>query len=95
MAKTGLLASYEKLTLLLSKDALEILVTLRQKECRFKELPGNSFTKSKRLKELKKEGLIKSIIMNQEVTEKAIIGYQLTEKGEKVLQKLDELFKIM
>ena len=95
MSKTNLFIYSQKLTSVLSKDALDILFMLRDKNCRFKELSGNSFTKSKRLKELRSAGLIESVILNQGSTERTVIGYKLTEKGAKILQKLDELFKII
>jgi len=95
MVKPSLLIYSERLAILLSKDSLNILFMLRGKNCRLKELSGNSFTKSKRLKELKVSGLIESIIMNQDSKERAVVGYKLTDKGENILKRLDELFEII
>ncbi|MBU1165890.1 winged helix-turn-helix transcriptional regulator [Candidatus Micrarchaeota archaeon] len=81
-----------KLSLLTRQEALGILFQLREKSCRFKELSGNSFTKSKRLKELKEVGLIEYSV-SEEKKGKPTINYQLTKKGEEILSTLDKLLK--
>lgn len=88
-------AYLKKISLLLKKDALRILLKLREKECRFKELPGNSFTKSNRLRELRAEKLIEQVILTENAKERSVVGYKLTQKGSKILENFDLLFKIL
>ncbi len=81
----------QTLSKLMKKDALLYLYLIRQNPSRFKDLPGNSFTKAARLKELVELGMIdKSIVIEKSETS---LGYKLTDKGERIMTKLDELLR--
>ncbi|VVC03454.1 Uncharacterised protein [Candidatus Bilamarchaeum dharawalense] len=95
MLKSDLPHYSQKIASVLKKDSLDILFLLRQHNCRFRDLPGNSFTKSKRLKELRLAGLIEPVIIEQDRKERPVIGYRLTEKGVNLLDKLEIIFKIL
>ncbi len=71
---------------------LDILEALLQNPKRFSDLNKAcpiEKTRSKRLKELKVEGLIEVIVM--EKGRRDFMHYKLTEKGESVLRKAKEI----
>jgi len=75
---------------------IELLETLLEKPRRFVDLSKccpNDRTKSVRLKELKKAGLIKTIIL--EVREQSFIHYSITKKGEEALRLLQQLERLI
>jgi DNA-binding HxlR family transcriptional regulator len=95
MVKPSLSQYSEKIAKIPRKESLDILFMLREHTCRFKDLPGNSFTKSKRLKELRFSGLIEPTIIEEGRKGRAVVGYRLTEKGVSVLDKIDGLLKVL
>ncbi|MCD6431561.1 helix-turn-helix transcriptional regulator [Candidatus Bathyarchaeota archaeon] len=71
---------------------IEILEAVSEKPRRFvdlKEHCPNDKTRTDRLRSLKKNGLLKSIII--EVKGQSFIHYAITEKGEKALNLLQQL----
>ncbi len=93
MKKLDILDFAQKISRALRKDSLQILLMLRERTCRFKDLPGNSFTKSRRIKELRADGFIEPVII-EESKARTVVGYKLTGSGIKLLSKFDELFKL-
>ena len=71
---------------------IEILEALREKPRRFVDLKAhcpNDRTRENRLKALKKNGFIKTVII--EIKEQSFIHYDITEKGEKAFKLLQQL----
>jgi len=71
---------------------IDILESLCKKPLRFVDLKDkclNDRTRANRLKELKKKGFIKTIIVD--VDEQSFVHYVITSKGEKALCLLREL----
>ena len=71
---------------------IEILEALREKPRRFVDLKAhcpNDRTRANRLKALKKNGFIKTVII--EIKEQSFIHYDITEKGEKAFKLLQQL----
>jgi len=71
---------------------IEILEAVREKPKRFVDLRGhcaNEKTRTHRLKTLRRNGFIKTIIL--EIKGQSFIHYTLTNKGEKALQLLQQL----
>lgn len=66
--------------------ALEILESLHESPKRYSDLAVfNDKTKTKRLRELEKSGLIKPILKKGK---RPVICYSLTEKGEELIEQL-------
>ncbi len=75
---------------------MEILEAVNESPKRYMDLKDhcpNDRTRSTRLKELKKHGLIEAVIV--EIEEQSIIHYAITEKGEAVLRLLQQLERML
>ena len=86
---------YKVVELLARAFAIEILNALNEEPLRFVDLKDycpNERTRALRLKELKKIGFIMATAM--EIENHSYIHYQITEKGRKALQLLNELEKL-
>ena len=85
-----------KIAKLLTKNyTIEILLALNEKPLRYAELKKhcpNDRTRTMRLKELKKVELISVIV--KEVGNHDFLHYQITEKGRKALQLINQLSEI-
>jgi DNA-binding HxlR family transcriptional regulator len=71
---------------------IEILEALRERPMRFMDLREhcpNDRTRANRLKGLKKNNFIKTVII--EIKEQSFIHYAITEKGEKAFELLQQL----
>lgn len=72
--------------------SIEILEALSEKPMRFNDLKmqcPNDRTRTRRLKTLRKEGFIKTIII--QIEERNFIHYAITERGAKALKLLKQL----
>jgi DNA-binding HxlR family transcriptional regulator len=72
--------------------SIEILEALNEKPMRFSDLKTqcpNDRTRTRRLKNLRENGFIKTIII--QIESRNFIHYTLTEKGEKALALLKQL----
>jgi len=72
--------------------SIEILQALSEKPLRFSDLKKqcpNDRTRTSRLKKLREGGFIKTVII--QIEERSFIHYDLTEKGKKVLELLEQL----
>ncbi|RLI21958.1 hypothetical protein DRO54_02395 [Candidatus Bathyarchaeota archaeon] len=86
---------YKIVKLLARAFAIEILHALNEAPLRFVDLKDycpNERTRALRLKELRKIGFIMATVI--EIENHSYIHYQITEKGRKVLQLLNELEKL-
>jgi len=75
--------------------AIEILQALNEAPLRFVDLKDycpNERTRTLRLKELRKKGFITTTVI--EIENHSYIHYQITEKGRRALQLLNELEKL-
>lgn len=83
----------KRISLLAKKDALAILFDLENRPKRFSELPGNTDTRTKRLRELEENSLIEPVIINRKKRRKPVVAYKITEKGVAVLRDVEDLEK--
>jgi len=86
------LGKYKIVKLLARAFAIEILNALNETPLRFVDLKDycpNDRTRALRLKELRKIGFIIATI--KEIENHSYVHYQITEKGRKALQLLNEL----
>jgi len=86
------LGRYKVVKLLARAFAIEILNALNETSLRFVDLKDycpNDRTRALRLKELRKIGFIIATI--KEIENHSYVHYQITEKGRKALQLLNEL----
>ena len=86
---------YKIVKLLARAFAIEILQALNEVPLRFVDLKDycpNDRTRALRLKELRKIGFIITTV--KEIENHSYIHYQITEKGRKALQLLNELEKL-
>ena len=89
------LNKYKIVKLLAKNYTIEILSALSEKPLRYAELKKhcpNDRTRTIRLKELKKVELISVIV--KEVENHDFLHYQITEKGRKTLQLINQLTEI-
>ena len=86
---------YGRVKLLARAFAIEILNALNEKPLRFVDLKDycpNDRTRAIRLKELKKLGFIVTVI--EEIENHSFICYQITDKGRKALQLIEQIEKL-
>ena len=86
------MGKYKVVKLLARAFAIEILNALNETSLRFVDLKDycpNDRTRALRLKELRKIGFIIATI--KEIENHSYVHYQITEKGRKALQLLNEL----
>ncbi len=83
----------KKLSVLAKKDSLNILFELRDAPKRFSDLPGNTDTRSRRLRELEENKLIEPTIVSQRRRGRPTVAYRITEKGLVVLKDAEALAK--
>jgi DNA-binding HxlR family transcriptional regulator len=72
--------------------SVEILEALSGKPCRFSDLKAqcpNDRTRTRRLRELREKGLIRTIIIS--IEDRNFIHYILTEKGKRALELVKQL----
>jgi len=89
------LEKYRIVKLLAKSFAVDILQALGSESLRFvdlKEHCPNDRTRSLRLKELKKHGFI--IVILKEIENHSFIHYEITNKGRKALELIEELEKL-
>ena len=89
------LEKYRIVKLLSKSFAVEILQALDSEPLRFvdlKEFCPNDRTRSSRLKELKKHGFI--IIIVKEIENHGFIHYEITNKGRKALELIEQLERL-
>lgn len=79
-----------KLSVISKRDAISILYELRHEAKRFSDLPGNTDTRTKRLKELSDAKLVEPTLV-KEKRSRPKIAYKITEKGLSVLEDVEEL----
>ncbi len=79
-----------KVKIVSKKDAIEILYALKESPKSFTQISGNMDTKSKRLKELMKHALVKTLVMEGK---RKKVGYAITEKGIIILNDVENLGK--
>ncbi len=85
----------KNIILLAKTSTIEILSALNEAPLRFVDLEKycpNESTRSTRLKELRKRGFITVII--KEIGSQSFIHYQITEKGKKALELVEQLEKL-
>ena len=86
---------YGKVKLLAKAFAIEILNALNEKPLRFADLKDycpNDRTRAIRLKELRKLGFVVTVI--KEIENHSFICYQITNKGRKALQLIEQIEKL-
>ena len=86
------MGKYKVVKLLARAFAIEILNALNETPLRFVDLKDycpNDRTRALRLKELRKIGFVIATI--KEIENHSYVHYQITEKGRKALQLLNEL----
>ena len=81
----------KKLAVLAKRDSLSILYELRDSPKRFSDLPGNTDTRSRRLRELEENRLIEPTIVSQRRRGRPIVAYRITERGTVVLRDAEAL----
>ena len=79
-----------KIKIVAKKDAIDILYSLKDSSKSFTQISGNMDTKSKRLKELIKHSLVKTLVMDGK---RKRVGYSITEKGIMILSDVENLGK--
>ena len=87
---------YKALKLLAKAFTAEILQALNENSLRFvdlKEYCPNDRTRTLRLKELRKTDFIAVIV--KEVDDHSYVHYQITDKGRKALELIEQLEKIV
>ncbi len=77
-----------KIKVVAKKEAIGILYSLKESPKSFTQISGNMDTKSKRLKELIKHSLVKTLVMDGK---RRKIGYSITEKGIVILSDVENL----
>jgi len=90
-----ILNKYKIIKLLAKNYTIEILLALSEKPLRYADLKRhcpNDRTRTMRLKELKKVGLISVTVT--EVENRDFLHYQITEKGKKTLQLINQLAEV-
>ncbi|MCL5011345.1 MAG: winged helix-turn-helix transcriptional regulator [Candidatus Marsarchaeota archaeon] len=79
-----------KIKIVAKKDAIDILYSLKDSSKSFTQISGNMDAKSKRLKELIKHSLVKTLVMDGK---RKRVGYSITEKGIMILSDVENLGK--
>lgn len=86
----------EKILLFGKKCTLELLISISKTPKRFKDLSKvcpNERTRSKRIKQLMKANWITTISLN--VKDRHFVHYELTRKGQNVVEELTKLKRII
>ena len=85
--------SESRLYFLSKKHSIALLEALKFEPKRFLDFDfvSNKRIRSERIQLLRKAGLIKKTIVEGERGERDLIAYELTDKGKKVLQTLEEM----
>jgi len=91
MSEGGAVA--KKLSVLARRESLSILYELRDSPKRFSDLPGNTDTRSKRLRELEENRLIEPALVGRQRRGKPVVAYKITEKGMVALRDAEALAK--
>jgi len=81
----------KKLAVLTRRESLSILYEIRDSPKRFSDLPGNTDTRSRRLRELGETKLIEPMLVGQRRRGRPTIAYRITEKGIVVLRDAEAL----
>jgi DNA-binding HxlR family transcriptional regulator len=80
----------KKVKIVSKKEAIEILYLLKDSPKSFMQLSGNLDTRSKRLKDLIKHSLVKTLVLDGK---RRKVGYSITDKGILVLSDVENLAK--
>ena len=87
--------NYKVIKLLAKAFAIEVLQALSEGSLRFvdlKEICPNDRTRALRLKELRKIGFIVTVV--KEIENHSFIHYQITDRGRKALEIIEQLEKL-
>lgn len=80
----------KKIRIVSKKEAIEIMYSLKDSPKSFMQLSGNMDTRSKRLKDLIKHSLVKTLVLEGK---RRKVGYSITDKGLLVLSDVENLSK--